>query len=104
MLGLVTLLIFAAWALGGYAFAARARARNEKKEKLTRRVETVAGAGAETLASSVLKDQRLSRIGFLNALLGRVSLATRLVRMIRQAGRTRRQGGGPLYVPFPAIH
>ena len=103
MLGLVTLLIFAAWALGGYAFAARARARNEKKETLTRRVETVAGAGAETLASSVLKDQRLSRIGFLNALLGRVSLATRLVRMIRQAGLKRRVGEVLLYVPLLAF-
>src|SRR5204863_9563865 len=66
---------------------------------LTRRVESVAGAGAETLASSVLKDQRLSRIGFLNALLGRVSLATRLVRMIRQAGLKRRVGEVLLYVP-----
>ena len=102
MLLLVTLLMFAAWALGGYAFAARARARNEKQETLSRRLETVAGAAAEASAGSVLKDRRLSSIGFLNALLGRVSPATSLVRMIRQAGLKRRVGEVLLYIPLLA--
>src|SRR5262245_23784424 len=100
MLILVTVLIFAAWVLGGYALSTRARARNEKQHAFIRRFETVVGTPAETL--SLLRDQRLSRIGALNTLLGRVSVVTPLLRMIRQAGLKRRPGEVLLYVPLVA--
>ena len=49
------------------------------------------------------RTQRLSGIGFLNTILGRLSLVRPLVRMIRQAGLKKRVGEVLLYIPLLAF-
>jgi len=102
MFGMVALLLFAAFALIGYAISGWAQEREEAKEALGRRLTTMTGTPVAGPSGAVLKDQRLSRIGFLNAILQRLGLTKNLVRVIRQAGLKRRVGEVLLYMPLLA--
>src|SRR5438046_10427362 len=99
MFGMVALLLFAAFALVGYAISGWAQEREEAKEALGRRLTTMTGTPVAGPSGGVLKDQRLSRIGFLNAILQRRALTKNLMRGIRQAGRKRRVAGARLHMP-----
>jgi tight adherence protein B len=101
MLLLVALLVFVAIALVGFAVAAWLTERQRTRIAVTRRLDRIAGGRADVRAS-VLRDQRLSRIAFLNALLGRTPLVLSMVRVVRQAGIKRRVGEVLLYVPLLA--
>jgi tight adherence protein B len=65
------------------------------------RKTTTAGPEA-TIAGKLLRDQRLSSIPALNAILARTPFVVPLVTMIRQAGLRRRVGEILLYVPLLA--
>jgi tight adherence protein B len=96
------LFVFVALTLFGYAASRYAVERQEAKESLDRRLSSMTGMATTTVASSVIKDRRLSGIAALNSLLARVSLVGPLVRMIRQAGLKRRAGEVILYIPLLA--
>jgi len=100
---LIALLVFLAVALAGYAVTAWLRVRKAAGDELTRRLNTVTGKKHVAVDLSVLKDQRLSSIALLNALLGRTPLVNPLVRMIRQAGLKQRVGEVLLYIPLLAV-
>jgi tight adherence protein B len=98
---ILVVFVFVALALFGYAASRYAVERKEAKESLDRRLSSMTGV-TTTVASSVIKDRRLSGIAALNSLLARVSLVGPLVRMIRQAGLKRRVGEVVLYIPLLA--
>ena len=102
MFGMVALLLFAAFALLGYAVSGWAQEREEAKEALGRRLTTMTGTPVGTATTVVMKDRRLSRIGLLNALLQRLAVTKNLIRVIRQAGLNKRVGEVLLYMPLLA--
>jgi tight adherence protein B len=96
---IIALLAFAMVVGVGWALAAMATDRHEKQQALANRLSTMAGATAATGASGpLLKDQRLSGIPLLDAVLGNVPFVRPLVQMIEQAGLRRRVGEVLLYV------
>jgi tight adherence protein B len=96
---LLALLVFVALVLVGYALSAFALDRQQNQQALANRLSTMAGtANAGVSATSLLKDQRLSHIPVLDAILGNTPLVAPLVRMIEQAGLRRRVGEVLLYV------
>lgn len=97
------LLVFAALVVAGFAGTIWLREREEARRALANRLNAMAGSGKERIRASLLKDQSLSRIGFLNALLGRAPIVDPVVRMIRQAGLKRRVGEVLLYIPLLAL-
>ncbi len=104
MIGLAALLFFVAIALAGYALASVMGARVTAQEALHTRLNTVAGGPArEASGAGVFKDQRLSSIPLLDALLGRLAITRRLVGMIQQAGLRNRAGEVLLYIPLLAL-
>jgi tight adherence protein B len=98
MAGIVALLLFAFFALVGYAVSGWAEEREEAKEVLGRRLTSMTGAAVGAASAAVLKDRRLSRIGFLNTILQRLGITKNLVRVVRQAGLQRRVGEVLLYM------
>ena len=100
MSGILALLLFTMLLLLGWAASAYVQERDESREALGRRLATMAGSAPETARISVLKDSRLSGIGVLNRMLGRLTLIQPLVKMIRQAGLKRRAGEILLYIPL----
>jgi len=102
MFGMVALLLFAAFALLGYAVSGWAQEREEAKEALGRRLTTMTGTPVGAATTVVMKDRRLSRIGLLNALLQRLAVTKNLIRVIRQAGLNKRVGEVLLYMPLLA--
>src|SRR2546430_14099468 len=96
MTGIVALLLFAFFALVGYAVSGWAQDREETKEALGRRLTTMTGAPVGGASAALMKDRRLSRIAPLNALLQQLGITKNLVRVIRQAGLQRRVGEGLL--------
>ena len=102
MYALIATLVFVTLTLLGYAAAAWLAERADARRKLAQRLSTMAGSGVEVIQGSLLKDQRLSRIAFLNTLLGRMPVVNPVVRMIRQAGLKRRVGEVLLYIPLLA--
>src|SRR2546425_12477811 len=100
MFGMVALLLFAAFALLGYAVSGWAQEREEAKEALGRRLTTMTGTPVGTATTVVMKDRRLSRIGLLNTLLQRLAITKNLLRVIRQAGLNKRVGDVLLYMPL----
>lgn len=102
MIGLVSLLIFASVVLAGYGIALWAQQHAAARQALVKRLHTMAGPGMETFAAPLLKDERLSSIPTLNALLGMVPFVRGTVRMVRQAGLKRRVGEVLLYIPLLA--
>ena len=96
---LLALAIFAVLVLLGYALSALALDRQQAQQALSNRLTTMAGASAQSpIAQSLLKDQRLSNIPVLDAVLGSTPFVAPLVRMIEQAGLRRRVGEVLLYV------
>jgi tight adherence protein B len=102
MFGLLALLIFASLTLAGYALAAMARERETAKQAMDRRLWTMAGSDGK-LHAGVLKDRRLSAIGFVNAVLPRFKIVVPLGRMIVRAGLKKRVGEVLLFMVFLAL-
>jgi tight adherence protein B len=102
MVALGALLVFLAFALAGHAIAAWLGHREAARRQVAQRLDVMAGKGRVQLSGSLLRDQRLSRIGLLNALLGRTPLVLSIARTIRQAGLKRRAGEVLLYIPLLA--
>ena len=102
MFTLAAILVFLSLVLVGYAVAGVMRNREESTQTIRDRLHTASGwAGGDT-PSSLLKDERLSTIDVLNAFLQRLALTARLVRMIRQAGLSKRVGEIVLHIPLLA--
>ncbi len=101
MLGLAAFSIFVVVVAMGYMLAVGVRSRDEADRALEQRLGVVSG-GSTGRAMPVLKDQRLSRIGILNFLLGTLPFVPAVSRMIRQAGLRRRTGEVLLYMPLLA--
>jgi tight adherence protein B len=97
MFALLALLIFASLVLGGYAVAGVVTAQDEQREKLQRRLNTMVGTASSDRRGTLLKDQRLSTIGFLNTMLGRVSIVRPLAGLLARAGLRRRVGELVMY-------
>src|SRR5438046_10324582 len=102
MAGIVAVLLFAFFALVGYAVSGWAQDREEAKEALGRRLATMTGASVGAASAALMKDRRLSRIGLFNAILQHLALTKNLVRVIRQAGLKKRVGEVLLYMPLLA--
>src|SRR5438128_167650 len=102
MAGIVAVLLFAFFALVGYAVSGWAQDREEAKEALGRRLTTMTGASVGAASAALMKDRRLSRIGLFNAILLHLALTKNLVRVIRQAGLKKRVGEVLLYMPLLA--
>jgi len=100
MLALLSLLSFAAVVTAGYGLYLFARDRGARRDALTRRLATMTGPVGESHFEPLLKDARLSGIPVLDAVLTRLPLVMRVVRMIRQAGLKKRVGEVLLYVPL----
>lgn len=99
MIAIVALLVFVTLVLLGYALSSVAMSRHETRRALSDRLSAMAGTAARPVApESLLKDQRLSGIPVLDALLGNTPFVRPLVRMIEQAGLRRRVGEVLLYV------
>jgi tight adherence protein B len=103
MSGIVALMLFVAMSLAGYAAALWVQQRNEARRALATRLETMTGPGVDRLAMPLLKDQRLSSIPMLDAVLSSIPFVRPMVRMIRQAGLKRRVGEVLLYIPLLAL-
>lgn len=97
---LLAALLFAAIALAGFAAYAWSQESAEHRKTLRGRLRKLATGTSENVTASLLRDQRLSSIPFLNALLLRTPLVVPLVRMIRQAGLRQRVGEVVLYIPL----
>src|SRR5262245_58678062 len=96
---LISLLVFAALVVVGYALSALALTRQENQQTLANRLTTMAGtASVVATSASLLKDQRLSQIPLLDAILGNTPFVAPIVRMIEQAGLRRRVGEVLLYI------
>ena len=96
----IALMIGGAIVLIGYSAAMFVQERTDARRALSTRLESMTGPGGERLPLPLLKDQRLSTIPALNALLMGLPLVMPIVRMIRQAGLKRRVGEVLLYVPL----
>jgi tight adherence protein B len=96
---IIALLAFAALVLLGYALSALELTRQETQQALANRLTTMAGTSATSGAvAPLLKDQRLSGIPLLDAVLGNTPFVRPLVQMIEQAGLRKRVGEVLLYV------
>jgi len=95
---LLSLLVFAALVLLGYALSALALTRQQNQQALADRLSTMAGTTNAGVSTPLLKDQRLSQIPVLDAVLGNTPFVAPLVQMIEQAGLRRRVGEVLLYV------
>ena len=103
MLGLAALLIFTTAVLAGYAASVAAREREEVKRTRAGRLRGMTEPGVEAQqAAPLLKDQRLSTIPLLNAILNGIPAIGPVVKAIRQAGLRRRVGEVLLYIPLLA--
>src|SRR6266850_217582 len=103
MLGVAALLIFVSAVLAGYAASIAARERDEAKRMLTSRLRGMTDPGVDAQqAAPLLKDQRLSTVPLLNAILNSIPAIGPVVRTIRQAGLRRRVGEVLLYIPLLA--
>jgi tight adherence protein B len=103
MVGLTTVLVFMSLVLAGWAAAVWMQQRAEARRALASRLQTMTGPGAPGGSVPLLKDQRLSSIPLLDAILSSVPLVTPMVRMIRQAGLKKRVGEVVLYIPLLAM-
>src|SRR5512145_2265715 len=96
---LLALAIFAVLVLLGYGLSSLALDRQQAQQALSNRLTTMAGASPEkVIGQSLLKDQRLSNIPVIDAILGNTPFVAPMVRMIEQAGLRRRVGEVLLYV------
>jgi len=103
MVGMAALLVFLSLALAGYALAGVSRNREDAEQAVKERLRSTTGWKGQATRSPLLKDDRLSSIAVLNALLGRLSVTARVTRMVRQAGLSNRVGEIILYIPLLAF-
>jgi tight adherence protein B len=100
---LIAILLFVAVALAGFGGYVWTQQSTRRREALRGRLRKItAGAPDGSIAGKLLRDQRLSSIPALNAILARTPLVVPLATMIRQAGLRRRAGEIILYVPLLA--
>ena len=97
---LLSILLFAAVTLAGFAVYAWSQESAEHRETLRGRLRKITSSSPEVVSASLLRDQRLSSIPFLNTVLSRTPLVLPLVGMIRQAGLRQRVGEVILYIPL----
>lgn len=100
MLAILALSLFASITLCGIALAQRQWTEDQKRETIEQRLGMVGAPKPVTV--SVFKDRRLSAISWLNRFLGGLASGGRLVKMIRQAGLSKRVGEVVLYIPLLA--
>ncbi len=99
MFALLALAVFLLVAVVGWALATSMRVHAEDARVIERRLGVSVGTPRHA-ASTVFKDERLSSIPLLDAVLGRLPFIESLARTIRQAGLRRRAGEVLLYVPL----
>jgi len=100
---LIAILLFVAVALAGFAGYVWTQQSTRRREALRGRLRKITTSTPDgSIAGKLLRDQRLSSIPALNAILARTPLVVPLVTMIRQAGLRRRAGEVILYVPLLA--
>lgn len=103
MFAFYAIIFFVAFALAGYALTSSMRQREEAKETIKTRLSSQAGVSSdEGERVSLLKDLRLSSIGVVNEMLGRLSFVSKFALMMRQAGLNKRVGEVLLYIPLLA--
>lgn len=100
MPALIALILFAAIVLAGYAAFASLQEAQHGQEALRERLRRVTRRGDRSPGVQLLRDERLSSIPALNAILLRIPAVLPLVRMIRQAGLRQRPGEVLLYIPL----
>ncbi len=100
MPALIALTLFAAIVLAGFAAFASMQQAREGQEALRDRLRRVTRKSERRLNVQLLRDERLSNIPALNAILLRTPMVLPLVRMTRQAGLRRRVGEVILYIPL----
>lgn len=101
MFAVFAIIFFVAFALAGYAITASMRERDDTKEMIKTRLDSQTGVSADQGERvSLLKDLRLSSIGVVNDMLGRVKFVSKLALMMRQAGLNKRVGEVFLYIPL----
>jgi tight adherence protein B len=97
---LISLLLFGAIALAGLAVFGWTQQSTEERDAVRTRLRRVTKNPEHATGVKLLRDERLSNIPLLNALLLRTPVILPLVRMIRQAGMQRRVGEVILYIPL----
>jgi tight adherence protein B len=96
----ISFVLFSAVVLAGFAGFAWLQQSHEGQEALRQRLRRVTRKGERPISVQLLRDERLSNIPLLNAVLTRTPTVMPLVRMIRQAGLRRRVGEIVLYIPL----
>ena len=99
----LSLLLFAAIVLSGYSLFTWAQQSTEQREATKSRLRRVTQGAQRAASVALLRDERLSAIPALNALLIRTPFVVGLVRLVRQAGLRQRAGEVILYIPLLAI-
>jgi tight adherence protein B len=97
---LIALTLFGAIVLAGFSGFAFLQQSHEAEDALRQRLRRVTRKGERPVSVQLLRDERLSNIPILDAILVRTPLVLPLVRMIRQAGLRRRAGEVILYIPL----
>lgn len=100
---IAALLIFISVALLGYALVVSTRTQAEARQAIRTRLSTITRLDQDPDAAPILKDERLSSIPLLNALLARLHPIASLVQMIQQAGLSSRVGEVVLYILLLAL-
>jgi len=100
MPALIALILFAAIVLAGFAAYSSAQETQDSQEEVRQRLRRVTKKGERSIGVQLLRDERLSNIPLLDAVLHRTPMVMPLVRMIRQAGLRRRVGEVILYIPL----
>jgi tight adherence protein B len=100
---ILAILLFVAIVFAGFAGSSWSLQTAQQREALRGRLRKLTTGTPENPTASLLRDQRLSSIPLLDAILSRTPLVVPLVTMIRQAGLRRRVGEVLLYIPLLAI-
>jgi tight adherence protein B len=100
---LLSLLLFAAIVLAGFSLFGWAQQGTDKREATKERLRRVTRGTSHTPGVSLLRDERLSAIPWLDSILLGIPAVLPLVRMVRQAGLRRRAGEIILYIPLLAM-
>jgi len=100
---LLSLLLFSAIVLAGFSLFGWAQQSTDHREATKERLRRVTRGASHTPGITLLRDERLSAIPWLDGLLLRIPAVLPLVRMVRQAGLRRRAGEVILYIPLLAL-
>jgi len=97
---LIALVLFASIVLAGFSGFVWMQQSHEAQDALRQRLRRVTRKSERAVGVQLLRDERLSNIPLLDAILLRTPTVLPLVRMIRQAGLRRRAGEVILYIPL----